>query len=262
MSIKPFDEHNAAELNYRSAISITGSNLTQYDVYRQGVELTLPAHYYMGSAKVSSGFTDHLVPQMHFGQLRQQLNEETWHLDIDASDAILLITSSNVLAEASNGNNTPQNTIFDGVLEPLTIRSVISNLRVAYEIHSMHGLFVAGNEEKDKSTDTVEDIYEFNNSTNNATFADITVYDIITSSFAYNAIIPWADSIISSGSLQSTNMDITFRDTVLMLGSTQDTFIPKNKKSMTSGFIYDSAPGTDSLAFGGFFYVSSSVYLQ
>jgi hypothetical protein len=45
------------------------------------------------------------------------------------------------------------------------------------------------------------------------------------------------------------------------LGSIQNTLVPQNKKSMTCGFIYDTVIGTDSIAFGGFLYLSSSVYL-
>lgn len=280
--VEPFNDEKPATQDYRTATTVSGSDLGETNVYRQGIELTMPAHYFMGSVKISSGYLNHLLPQQHFGQTRQSISDETWFLDIDTYNPLTFInlkhdtsSTSSVLHSyegsfpviSSNDGITPDIAL-DGILEPLTIRPRASFFSVEspFESHDLHASMTAGNEDKDGSSDRIEDVYELSSAPNMSTFLDSA--DTIGSAVVVgdyepvkNVIVPWADSIISSGSLFSANMDPDLRAALTVLGSFQDSLVPPNSKSTTSGFSYDTAAGTDSLAFGGFFYVSSSVSL-
>lgn len=86
---------------------------------------------------------------------------------------------------------------------------------------------------------------------------------------------PWKDDQIysssntaflwGSGSLSVSNryarMDNDLRSVVLSLTGIvrSDEYVSPSRKSMPSGFSFDTAEGTDSIAFGGYYYISSSV---
>lgn len=280
-SIIPFDDSTTVDINFRSASVLSGSNLGDTEQFRQGIELRNENDHYQGTVKIHAGYPRHELPQNQFGQTRPAIAEENWFLEIDAFDAVNFISyrnNSNVVTASaltaydgtfprisSNAGST-YNESMDGTLEPFTIRARASFFSVEgpFESHDIHAVLADGNEEKGGSNDQVITVYELDNRPNASTFLDSA--DVIGNVAVMgdyepnlNAIIPWPDTPISSGSLVSNNMDTQLRSVVQQLGSWQDNYVPSNKKSMPSGFVYDTAEGTDSLAFGGFYYISSSV---
>jgi hypothetical protein len=154
----------------------------------------------------------------------------------------------------------------DGVLEPIIIRARASfyHSEDYKESRNIFGRLADGNDIADGRNDRIVSVYELNKKNNEAPFLDqvgsigyISLPGVVDST--PNLIIPWSDNPIASGGLLSVNMDSDMRSKVLSLGSHQDNYVPSTRKAMTSGFSFDTAEGTDSIAFGGYYYISSSV---
>lgn len=275
-SVSPFNDSTAVKINYRQAHAISGSDLSLTDQFRQGVELR-DNFYFMGAVKIHSGFPEHQLAQNIFGQARPPLVDEKWYYDLDTYEPDTYLrsnpTTDGALRSCESSfprvNRNPATSFefaMDGVLEPLVIRARASFYE-AEDYKESRNVFVRladGNDITDGRNDLIVSVYELNTRPNEAAFLDqvgsignVTLPGVVD--LTPNRIIPWSDNPIASGGLSSPNMDSNLRSKVLALGSYQDNYVPTNKKAMASGFSFDTAEGTDSIAFGGYFYISSSV---
>ncbi len=275
-SVPPFNDSAVVQINYRQAHVVSGSDLQSTDQFRQGVELR-GNFYLMGAVKIHSGFPEHQLIQNKFGQSRAPLVDENWYYDLDTYGPDTYLRSNPVTDGALRScestflrvnRNPPTSFAFamDGVLEPIVIKARAS-LYETEDFKESRNIFVRladGNDITDGRNDQIVSVYELNSRPNEAAFLDqvgsignVTLPGVVD--LTPNRIVPWSDNPIASGSLASTNMDSDFRSKVLSLGSRQDNYVPTNKKSMPSGFSFDTSEGTDSIAFGGYYYISSSV---
>lgn len=274
----PFNDAKASLTNYRTVTSSSGSNTSAVDQYRQGIELR-NNFYFMGAVKIHSGFPEHVLAQNKFGQSRAALVDEDWYYDLDTYGPDTFIRShpstngalrscDSVFLRVTQNPATSFEYSMDGVIEPLVIRARVSFLTsTSYE--DARNIFVRlsdGNDITDGRNDQIVSVFELKerSRTNETAFLDqvgsmgnVSLPGLVD--LTPNRIIPWIDNPVSSGSITSTRMDDDFRAKVQVLGSRQDNYVPISKKAMTSGFSFDTKEGTDSLAFGGFYYISSSV---
>ncbi len=274
----PFNDTTIIRPDYRTAHSVSGSDTSAFDQFRQGIELK-GSFYFMGAVKIHSGFPEHILAQNKFGQVRAPLVDQDWYYDLDTYGPDTYIQSHPLTDGALRScdsvfpkvNKNPATTFqfsVDGVLEPLVIRARVS-FQASASYKDVRNIFVRladGNDIGDGRNDQIVSVFELkeNVRANEAAFLDqvgslgnVTLPGIVD--LTPNRIIPWIDDPIASGSITSTRMDSDFRSKVLSLGSRQDNYVPISKKAMTSGFSFDTKEGTDSIAFGGFYYISSSV---
>lgn len=111
---------------------------TDFDAYRQGVELTLPKHYTQGMVKIRSAYSetegDHSATQFVYGQTQTVLLDELYHRDIlptypkdhasQNTSLVPVVVDKGVDLDVSTTN-------FDGVIEPLEIRDVVARKELA-----------------------------------------------------------------------------------------------------------------------------------
>lgn len=275
-SAPPFNDSAVVNINYRQAHSVSGSDTNLTDQFRQGIELR-DNFYFLGAVKIHSGFPQHELAQNKFGQARPALVDENWYYDLDTygPDTFLrsnpltdgaLRSCESVFPKANRNLSLAYESSMDGVLEPIVIRAraCFYDSEDYKDSRNIFGRLADGNDNADGRNDQIVSVYELNIRANEAPFLDqvgsignVSLPGVVD--LTPNKIIPWSDNIVSSGSIASTNMDPDMRSKVLSLGSYQDNYVPLSRKSMPSGFSFDTAEGTDSIAFGGYYYISSSV---
>jgi hypothetical protein len=153
-------------------------------------------------------------------------------------------------------------TYVNGIIEPLTIRAKISgnSIDFPFEAHEVRGALQSGNEDSVFSSEQLLSVDYFDLSPA-APFLDMVdmIGPLSTLGYFNNDIpsrLPFSDTRYVRNAVTP---DCVVKDMTaalsLMTGST-DNYVPFNKVSATSGFVYDSVQGigTDSLAFGGMTY--------
>lgn len=274
----PFNDGPSNEVDYRDADVISGSSLGDTNQFRQGIELR-DEYYFMGSVKIHSGYPNHEIVQHEFGQSKVPLTDDNWFVDSDTygPDSFIISdpdtegsmrVSDPVYPKVKGNSHISFETSMDGVLEPLVIRAAIifDDEENYYGSRRAKATLVDGNQDKDSSQDRIVSIYELNDGPNRSTYSDAadTLGSVVMPREfdpTPNVQTPWKDGRTYTGVLLSSKMD---RDVLLALDQmepTQENYVGMTQKSTTSGFSFDTMFGTDSLAFGGFYFVSSSVSL-
>jgi hypothetical protein len=275
LKIDPFDE--AKDVPKKNVVTFSGSNLSAVDPYRQGIELQTEEQYYQGLVKIHSGYPEHKLPQVIFGQEDTSVVNENWYQEVDTFSVLPFIEfdtkdPSIAALRPFNGAFTRTSSsigdrfdeIYDGVLEPLSIRSKLTRLDV---VHSSKASSIEGNERRqDGSSDSIAIVYSLINSPNLAAFVD-SMKSRGSTAFhedfepLSNILRPWIDERDIVGSVIAPHADPYMISIILSLNMMRDNLSPPDRKSTTCGFVYDTAAGTDSLSFGGFTHISSSVSL-
>jgi len=274
-------------------------NTREIDQFRQGVEITQEI-YTLGMAKISAGTPGHIIKPSCYGINNTDIISTGSFIEIENFDPVKYLFLQQPGADFATtitfpiitaDSNQVENYNLNGIIEPLSIRQVISffSIEWPYEAHAFRGSLMAGNLDNLKfSSDrilTVDyvpkklipikalatgsintrgfvnaefylDAIEFTKSGNNATTKQIESY--------INDNINYSDPFVDSDSrnylsllgitelTHGADMVAVFK---LMTGST-DNYVPPGKKSATAGFVYDNIgyAGTDSIAFGGMTY--------
>jgi len=167
----PFDDSSIPKAVYSTAT--TGSaNVSGVDLYRQGVELTLPQHYAFGIAKTHAGYfdTNHEIPQQQFGFSREPLRTESSFDDIPKMNPVDYV---NAYRGTSPDQYHPYSSMeyqivrdnvssIDGAMEPLTIRDVVKfkSIYGKVEPHSIKANHESGNSSFYGKGDQVVGVYK------------------------------------------------------------------------------------------------------
>ena len=250
---------------------ITGSiiDTAQIDPYRQGVELTSYKQFYSGIdrgvCKIHAGEPGHVLRKNNFGTDRN-FRKENYYYDIEYFNAVTYLNSDRVYTYPiiTGDNSETENYNFNGVIEPLTIRALVSffSIDVPFEAHDIKANIEDGNGDITRSHSKVISIYERNPS---------------------HRIVPWLDMIDMVGEVKkiptmgffnddksfitpfndqknkvelSSNLEGTMKTAVERLKGSTENYVPDLYVSAPCGWMYDdvTAKGTDSLAFGGLAY--------
>ena len=301
ISLRAFDE---GPIIRDRSIGVNSSSIStaETDYFRQGVEITLEKHT-LGTFKISAGTPGHIIKPTSYGTNDKELISTGSFFEIDYFDPILYLkvqepgtTITNVITFPiiTSDNDQSENYLLNGIIEPLSIRPVISFFSIEYpfESHATRGALMAGNTSKFSfSSDlilTVSDnpdklipekllvsssIPGGRGYINEASFIDV-AENLLSSVLSGSGEIPSLGvgyinpDLNSLSSFDDTKvylktMGITEQshgiDMVAVLlnnSSSIENYIPPGKKSATAGFVYDNVgySGTDSIAFGGMVY--------
>lgn len=280
-----FDEGPAivtSNIPVSGAFSNTGSIATiDIDGYRQGVELTQQKYFDAGLAKIHAGEPGHVLRRNGFGMSTNFRNDPrfeeldyfnpTLFLKAQALDSPLLFNIITFPIITSD-NDQIENFLFDGVIEPFTIRARASffNIDVPFEAHEVKGAVMGGNTDATWASDLVQTVYLYDLKQQipfSDQFADSVAFaeqeagqghtSTIVGFFQHDKapLAPFADTRFPRNAPLSMNYDSDMNAAIsLMTGSTEGYInLAIGKRSATSGWDYDnnSGVGTDSLTFGG-----------
>ncbi len=263
-----FDEGPNLPLTKTTSIYTSSIDTSAIDAYRQGVEITHQKYFDAGTVKISAGEPAHVLRKNRFGE------DNVWDIDPryadkDYFDPVMFLTAqatsspllSSILTFPIITSDATQinNINFDGVIEPLTIRSVASffSTDVPFESHGTRGELMAGNVDSLLSSDQVVTVDYFSMRQSKPFLDMIELFGTLsTTGFFINNALPqdpfvdkrYIENVVHSASIGSDMLQAQS----LMTGST-DNYIPFNKRSATSGWTFDgvSGVGTDSITFGG-----------
>lgn len=282
-----------APLIYDTVIGVNSSsiNTSGFDAYRQGVEITLEKHS-VGSFKITAGTPGHIIKPVCYGINDLDIISTGSFVEMDYFKPINYVRLQESIKApiVVSDNNQAENYILNGIIEPLTIRSVISffSIEFPYESHAFRADMMAGNQEHFKrSSDriltidyTPKKLVPLKTLTsgtvsrrafvNNELFLD--AFEVIHSGSSiarqsmgflddqHNYIDSFVDGatydyLKNLGITVATHGEDMVKVFQIMTGST-DNYVPPGKKSATCGFVYDNIGyvGTDSIAFGGMTY--------
>jgi len=236
------------------------------DAYTQGVEITSEKRYITGIAKIWSGEAGHQLQPNRFGMDRVTF-PGTAFADVDlfnptrfleAQDAespmwASIFTFPMILGD----DDRVENLVFDGVIEPLTIRAAASfmSIEMPHPAHAVRGAVMGGNIDQYGGADLVltVDIYDIDAI---IPYVDAPHYQIEASA----DVLPFTDDRFVRSEPFQAGDDSELVVAMSPLGGSTENYVKFNERSATCGFVYDgnTVIGTDSLAFGGQTYGTTS----
>lgn len=282
-----FDEGPKVELTKPTCVSGTFCNSSsietaQIDGYRQGVELTQIKHFDAGLAKIHAGEPGHILRRNRFGMDKNFRNESYFEeLDYFNPENFLraqeydspLFFNIITFPILTSDNDQLENFIFDGVIEPLTIRAKASffSIEVPFESHDIKGALMGGNTDTTWASDQIQTVYLYDLKQQLGfldQYADTVAFaeqeagraqaSSIVGFFRHDKpiIAPFNDARFIRNEV--TNYDSALDAALSLMSGSTDSYINLSigKRSATAGWDYDSnsGVGTDSLSFGGMIY--------
>lgn len=260
-----------------ATVSTTSTNTSSIDTsaidaYRQGVELTQIKHFDAGIVKIHAGEPGHQLRRNRFGMDRNFRNDQRFE-ELDYFNPATFLKTQELLEPLlyniitfpiiTSDNDQIENYIFDGVMEPLTIRSRASffSIDIPFEAHEVKGAVMGGNTDQSLGSDVIVTVRNNTSTRSNVPFLDM--IDMMGSipmngyfMYSKSVIAPFVDVRYSRNVITSSNYDTSMIGAVSLMSGSTDNYIGINKVSSTTGWDYDSNVmiGTDSLAFGGMGY--------
>lgn len=285
-----FDEGPAAiptnTLDLTSGTFHNTSSIETIDIdgFRQGVELTQQKYFDAGIAKIHAGEPGHILRRNRYGMDKNFRNDPRFEeLDYFNPEKFLraqdrdspLYFNIITFPIITSDNDQIENFLFDGVIEPFTIRARASffSIEVPFEAHEVKGAMMGGNTDTTWASDQVQTVYLYDLKQQIGfldQYADAVAFaeqeagqghaSSIVGFFRHDKppLAPFRDSRFPRNVPLSTNYDSSMDAALsLMTGSTEGYInLAIGKRSAPAGWDYDnnSGVGTDSLAFGGMVY--------
>lgn len=270
-------------------VNSTGIKTTEIDQFRQGVEMTLDKHN-VGMYKISAGTPGHIISPNCFGTVNVDILESNFNKDLDYFDPVYYVRAQEPGVDfskiftfpivISSDFNQSENFSMNGVIEPLSIRPVtsFSSIEFPNESHRIRGNMMGGNNDPwYGSSDRIltVDYVPKKLSKSSRSFQNDDVFldsfPSVTSSYnqsfhpqsyldaGLNKLTAFVDSQIYVkllGMSPEKNgediLNVFLATTSSMRG---ENYITPDKRSSTSGFVYDNTmAGTDSIVYGGLTY--------
>ena len=269
---------------YDRFINTSSIDTSEIDAYRQGVELTQLKHWDKGIAKIHAGEPGHVLRRNRFGMDKNFLHDPRFEeIDYFNPEVFLraqdydspLIFNIITFPIITSDNDQLENLMFDGILEPFTIRAKASffSIDVPFEAHDVRGAVMGGNTDTTWASDLIQTVYLYDLQQQLPfldQYADAVAFaeqeagqghaSTIVGFFRHDkpSLAPFSDQRFPRDTVLSTNYDPAMDAALsLMTGSTEGYInLAIGKRSATAGWDYDSneGVGTDSLTFGGMVY--------
>lgn len=253
--------------------SLSGSmDTSPIDAYTQGVEITRQKQYDAGMAKIWSGEPGHLL---HVGRYGMDKNffANPGFADLDLFDPLVYLRAQEAESPlwwniftfpiVTGDNDQLENFNFNGIIEPLTIRPIVSffSIEAPFESHTVRGSLVGGNIDQINGSDRILTVDYFEPQQEIVGYLDMV--DMIEGHplngyfrFEFTPILPFKDERLVRNEPRDVS-DLSDMVAVMshMTGSS-DNYVRHNQRSATCGWYYDNSTGvgTDSLVFGGMTY--------
>jgi len=154
LQLRAFDEGPRI---YSRVIGINSSSIdtAAIDPFRQGVEITQEKHT-VGLIKISAGTAGHIIKPVSYGINELDIISTGSFVEIDYFDPVRYIKVQEpgvniydvvTFPIITADSNQQENYILNGVIEPLTIRPVISffSIEFPFESHAVKGSMMGGN---------------------------------------------------------------------------------------------------------------------
>lgn len=276
--------HSARPSQQTSGFVNTSSIDTRaIDSYRQGVELTQLKHFDAGIVKIHAGEPGHVLHRNRYGMDRNFRNEPHFEeldyfnpvefLQAQGSDSPLqfnIITFPII----TNSNDQIENYVFDGIIEPLTIRARMSffSIDVPFEAHDVRAALMEGNTDTTWAADSIVTVRVNDQRSIVAyhdQYADGVVFageegggieqpiSSVVGFFRHEkmSIVPFIDRRIVRNASASLSYGTDMNAALSLMSGATDSYLrlALNERSATCGWDFSNnvSVGTDSLAFGG-----------
>ena len=180
-----FDEGpRIQKIKNTTGVNTSSIDTSAIDAYRQGVELTHIKHFDAGTVKIHAGEPGHELRRNRFGMDKNFRNGIAFE-EIDYFNPATFLKSQDLLSPLlyniitfpiiTSDNDQIENYIFDGVIEPLTIRARASffSIDVPFEAHEVKGALMDGNTDQTWAADQQQTIYDNITSRNNIPYLDM-----------------------------------------------------------------------------------------
>jgi hypothetical protein len=246
---------------------VTQIDTSNTDGFRQGVEITQPKHFDAGLVKIWSGEKDSVSLRCNVGTETTAYGDVTL-TDKSYSGATQTLNSTptarittNPILYNSVDYVAVREIMFNGVLEPLTIRNnaIDMSSNTLRNAHSCNGTVGSGNSDSEKKSDMLLSVDEYNSTFapyNDAKISNQRPRINLVGYFVNNNVIKpfFDDRLLLNFGTDNSRDNIMNAAISLMTGSTEN-YVNHNERSMPSGFVYDNCSvGTNSIAFGGMGY--------
>lgn len=264
-----FDEGPQPAASKETSSQSGSIDTSRIDRYTQGVELTRQSRYDAGLVKIWSGEAGHHMLVNQFGA--QRITNRQGFSDKDLFNPFVYINVQDTGAALSSIFTFPivtsdfdqeENINYDGIIEPLTIRSVISFSSIENpESHATRGAVMNGNVDIHSASDliqTIEDIDLVNKNNAYIDMVDMLGSQSLGGFFEHKLphIMPFSDARLVRNVPAPDNEPVDMLQAMSMMTGSTDNYIRYKQRSATCGWYYDNnaGRGTDSLAFGGMTY--------
>ena len=254
---------------------------SNFNTHKQGVDIRRERDWTDGLVKISAGSPGHIHFFGRYGATDARLIlEENYYTELEVFDPVNFIETGGTYDSTGryplfikSDFNQPEKLLLDGIIEPLTIRPILSkfSLNAPFEPRSIKGQFGNGNINWRFSTDQVLSV-DYRTSGNNRTWFidDCGTVDMgagTLSTLGSASIIGYINyteskipAYVESGDkprgyplTSSYGPQLSSALVDLLPGG--DTYVADGQVSSTCGFTYDSPVlGTDSIAYGGLLY--------
>lgn len=232
------------------------------DAYRQGVEIRQFKDYDAGLAKIHAAEQGHVLKRNRCGEDRHYRVSEVY-VDAEVLDPVERVRG----VSSNNLINTDflDGRVEDGVLEPLTIRSVArrDTLLSDREPHQTYGGMMGGTELVYGAAPQIVNIENFAKGKSGTKFNDCIQYSLgIPTSHvkeSLGTLAPFVDvaveleldtpNAVSWRAADQSNKLLSLLSR--MAGCRDNGYVSLGKVSSPAGWVYDGTAGTDSIAFGG-----------
>lgn len=255
---------------YRNTGSIS---TTLIDGYRQGVEMTQMKHFDAGLVKIHAGEPGHVLRKNRFGMDRNFRNDPVFE-ELDYFSAVTFLRAQEAASPLvldvitfpiiTGDNDQIENFIFDGIIEPLTIRAEASffGIETPFYAHSVKGGVMGGNLDQTWSSDQVLSIDYFEPDKKQVPFLDLVEMISISGSLSlatrgyFNNIKstrrPFDDSRYPRNTTLSTTYVSEMDAALSLMSGSSDNYVSFKQRAAPCGWTFDNTPaGIDSIAFGG-----------
>jgi hypothetical protein len=274
-SVPPFNDTKTVLVHWTDVrISYaTGTDTSNYDQFRQGVELTMPQYYYEGTVKIHSGEEMHQIKQCTFGQSKIRVSPYPRFEEVDNWNPVTYVKFDHVI-DPDTLLRVYRNTFpaivgdidryeflnGDGALEPFALREKSNNysIDIPFFAHDCKASFEEGNPNYLLACDRIVNKYtpvdelsltNYFDSTDTAVGGGI-IEGYVSPEISFAG--PVRDNKQGTTIKLSANMSGDMIDAMRDMFPPDDAYCSSDQIIMTSGFVHDfSRFGTDSIAFGG-----------
>jgi hypothetical protein len=253
---------------------------------RQGVELTQTKHFDAGVVKIHAGEPGHQLRRNSFGMGKSFRSNPRFE-ELDYFNPLDYVTAQdsdsplffNIITFPiiTSDNDHIENYVFDGVIEPLTIRARASffSIDVPFESHEVKGAVMNGNIDPHGASDEIRTVYVrdlLENIPFLDQYADSTPFIeeglSLTGSYASSVVgyfqysrsnnLAFNDSRYPRNTISTNSYDTDIHAALSLMSGSTDSYINTHllERSATCGWDFENniVIGTDSLAFGGLTY--------
>lgn len=239
---------------------VTGEiDTSNVDYMRQGVELQLPKHFVQGVVKIWSGFPDHKLPQLEFGELETPVEGLSPFDERQKLDPVQFVRAGD--QRASFETFPVPIDLIDGALDPFGSRDR-SRFGFPRDPKGTRGTLMSGNEDDRGNADVVSSDHDsppkfdsIDPFYDDPSRTNVYFYQLSVPLRPKRVSVAYSDNLSPNPGLvmpASSSNEFYVARSALVPGDFLLSRVPTGRMSAGAGFTYDSAPaGTDSLAFGG-----------